>query len=91
MNNKDNSLFPVNMILEKGTIYPELYVPYKNYEFKLKTNNDKVELMRYTLAYHDLKLYLDLYPNDMDVKKMCEYYKKKMCELKEKLEDRNYV
>ena len=51
----DNSLFPINMVLEKGTIFPELYVPYKNHEYKLKTNCDKVDLMRYTLAHHDLK------------------------------------
>ena len=89
MNKNDNSLFPVNMVLEKGTIFPELYVPYKNHEYKLKTNCDKVDLMRYTLAYHDLKMYLDLYPNDEDIKRMAEYYKKKMEELKQKLGDRN--
>lgn len=88
MNKNDKSLFPLNMVLEKGTIYPELYVPYKNYEYKLKTNCDKVDLMRYTLAHHDLKLYLDLYPNDEDVKKLCEYYKKKKEELMVKVDDR---
>lgn len=85
MNKNDNSLFPINVVLEKGTIFPELYVPYKNHEYKLKTNCDKVELMRYKLAYHDLKMYLDLYPNDMDIKKYCLAYKKKVEELSKKV------
>ena len=41
--------------------------------------------MRYKLAYHDLKMYLDLYPNDMDIKKYCLAYKKKVEELSKKV------
>lgn len=80
MNNTNNGLYSVNEVLEKGTIFKELYKPYKNYVYKLKLSEDTL-LSSYILAMHDLKLYLDIHPDDEDIKKLYEAYKAKVEEI----------
>jgi len=65
----------------KGNMFTNLYKPYKNYNpVKLIPNNEQAELLlnvnQLEFAAHELKLYLDNYPNDtMMIRKFNEYRK----------------
>lgn len=53
----------------QGNLFNNLYVPYKNYRpMRLIPNNEQAELLlnanQFLFASHELRLYLDNYPND---------------------------
>ncbi len=76
MNNQNNyndisemfKLVNPNEALNRGNLFENLYWPYK-YVSNLKPSNEREELMqniqKYGFAAHELNLYLDIYPNDM--------------------------
>ena len=64
-----NNIFTPKETMEYGNIFRDEYVPYLNYQpRKLSPSNEKekriYELMAMRDFCHDLKLYLDVYPND---------------------------
>ena len=68
MNNQPN-LYTPEEGYNKGNLFADLYVGYKNYQpVKLQPRNEKdslfLELSRYAFAAHELNLYLDLHPED---------------------------
>lgn len=76
----DNKLFDCKEGLEKGNMFKEEYLPYKNYKpSKLVVRNEKEKLLlklyESDFALHDLGLYLDLHPNDVY---MYEEFKKEL-------------
>lgn len=84
--NRNNSLFTVEEGFNKGNMFKNLYSKYKNYVYKLKTNNKKDDLLykiqMYTFALKDLNLYLDVNPNDESVLVEYQRIRKKLDELK---------
>lgn len=67
--NKNAALFGTYEGYMKGNMFQNMYVPYKNYRpMKLVPNNEKAELLlrtnELTFASHELRLYLDVFPND---------------------------
>lgn len=69
--NQDEELniFDVEEAFNKGTIFKEIYDPYKNYQSKkIVPRSEKealmLEIQKYGLSSHDLNLYLDIFPND---------------------------
>ena len=73
----DNNYYEKDTALEKGNLFKDLYVPYKNYkEGKIKVYNQKdkdmLKLQELYFIINDLNLYLDLYPED---NKAFNYYK----------------
>ncbi len=87
MNNNQNSqnnqnIMPIYEGYIKGNLFPDLYDQYLNYQpAKLIPNNEQAELLlnvnQTTFAAHELKLYLDIYPNDTNMIQLYNEYQKK--------------
>ena len=70
----------------RGNAYKDEYKPYKNYKVaKLNINSEKEEMMinigQYSFMMHDLNLYLDVHPNDIDALNKFNEYRNKVNEL----------
>lgn len=74
----------------KGNMFKNLYIPYKDYIYKIKVNNKRDEMLyeiqMYMFAMKDINLYLDLHPDDTNLIKKYYEYRKKYDELKRKYE-----
>ena len=63
----------------KGNMFKNLYVPYKNFKpYRLVPNNEQAEMLlninQLQFAAHEIRLYLDNFPNDSDmIRKFNEY------------------
>ncbi len=79
----NNTLYSPYEGLNKGNMFESLYKPYKNYEFKIVVSGKREELLlkiqSLSFAIGDLKLYLDIYPNNT---KTLELYKKYVSDYK---------
>lgn len=65
----------------KGNLFNNLYNQYKSYRpTRLSPNNEQAELLlnvdQTTFAAHELKLYLDVYPNDTNMINLYNEYQK---------------
>lgn len=65
----------------KGNLFNNLYDQYKSYRpTRLSPNNEQAELLlnvdQTTFAAHELKLYLDVYPNDTNMINLYNEYQK---------------
>jgi len=63
------NLFPLDEGFYKGTIFRDLYKPYKNYQPRpVVPTNDRERLLhevnKYYFALHEIRMYLNAYPND---------------------------
>ena len=72
-----NNIFTPKETMEYGNIFRDEYVPYLNYQpRKLSPSNEKekriYELMAMRDFCHDLKLYLDVYPNNKEIRTLYE-------------------
>ena len=76
---KDNSLYSLSESLNKGNSFKNEYIPYKNYIYKVVVKGEKdsllLKIQELTFRVIDLNLYLDIYPNDLEVFKI---FKKKL-------------
>ena len=84
LRNNDNKFYDPETGYIKGNMLKESYHNYRNYEpKKLELTNEREKLLfqlgMYYFASHDLKLYLDLNPND---KKVVELYQNNVKEYK---------
>ena len=75
-------LYDANEAFTKGTIFKTLYKPYRNYlpkEPMSMTEKGKgmLEIQMYNAASHDLGLYLDVFPNDVNVLRLRNEYLEK--------------
>lgn len=90
MNNKSNSNYELTGPYEgylKGNMFKNLYKGYKNYNIaKLIPNNEEAEILlnlnQLSFALNDIKLYLDIHPEDKD---MINIFNKYSIELKQLL------
>ena len=90
---RSNSLYTVEEGFNKGNMFDNLYSKYKNHVYKLKTIDQKDNLLykvqMYTFALKDLNLYLDTHPTDQNI--LVEYQKiKRQLEEAKKEYERNY-
>lgn len=63
----NGNLFTPNQTLEYGNIFKKEYEGYKGYQpykINIKNENSILNLIAMQDYLHDLKLYLDVYPND---------------------------
>ncbi len=63
----NGNLFTPNQTLEYGNIFKKEYKSYKGYQpykINIKNENSILSLIAMQDYLHDLKLYLDIYPND---------------------------
>lgn len=70
----------------KGNIFKDEYKPYKNYKVaKLNINNEKEEMLinigECSFMMHDLNLYLDVHPDDIEALNKFSMYREKTNEL----------
>lgn len=75
----------------KGNSFKDEYIPYKNYKVaKLNINNEREELLvnigEASFMMHDLNLYLDVHPNDVEALRKFSEYRNKSNELITKYE-----
>lgn len=74
----NNTLVSVNEGFNRGNIFENLFWPYK-YIADVKATNQRDELMlniqKYCFAAHELNLYLDVYPNDIQAIGLYNQYK----------------
>ena len=80
-------LFSPKETLMYGNIFKNQYCPYKNYRPRnvdLK-NNDLEQLMALMDQCHDLRLHLDVYPNDKEIYQRFVTYCAKLKQIKEKV------
>ena len=89
--NRNNKLFSVEEGYNKGNMFENLYSKYKNYVYKLKTNNKQDNLLyniqMYNFALKDLNLYLDVNPTDQSILMEYQKIRRKLEELKNKYEN----
>ena len=66
----NGNLFTPNQTLEYGNIFKKEYKSYKGYQpykINIKNENSILNLIAMQDYLHDLKLHLDVYPNDNDI------------------------
>lgn len=88
MNNNSNNMMINNSNLapalegyERGNLFNNLYQQYKNYQpQKLVPNNEQAELLlnvgQTTFAAHEIRLYLDVHPDDKEMINLFNKYQK---------------
>ena len=86
-------LFNPNIGYDNGNMFSNLYDQYKNYKpVNLKAKNERekllLDLSRASFAAHELKLYLDLNPNDNSMLTLFNDYENKCRELTNEYEKR---
>lgn len=84
--NNNNQFYSPIQGLSKGNMNPELYRDYDNYVQEELPYNQETELKAYNFAIIDLGLYLDIHPNDVNVKALYDQYVAKYQELSKQLE-----
>lgn len=70
--NISNPLANPQVALDRGNLFNNLYMPYKNYKYReLRPSNQREELLydilKHNFALTDISLYLDTNPNNMDM------------------------
>lgn len=89
--NRSNQLNSVEDGFNKGNMFKDLYSKYKNHVYKLKTMNQKDNLLykvqMYTFALKDLNLYLDTHPTDQSALFEFQKIRKELENVKTKYEN----
>ena len=74
----------------KGNMFKNIYLKYKNHIYKLRVNSKKDELLyniqMYSFAMKDMNLYLDIHPDDKNILNNFHDYRKKYEVLKKQYE-----
>lgn len=86
-NMASNQLATINLALDRGNLFNNLYDPYKNYKYNNLTATNKREelllnVLRYDFVLTELNLYLDIYPKDRNMINLYNQYleeKKRAC------------
>lgn len=78
---------------EKGNLFPSLYEQYKNYSpanLIARTEQERMffELSSLCFVAHELNLYLDIYPNNLQMIQLFNDYRKQADELKRDYENK---
>ena len=88
--------FSPELALKHGNTFRKKYLPYKNYLPKLDNLNSLQEelerkIQMYSLISHDLKLYLDIYPHDLEVFRIYQKYIKKYQSLVDEYQEKYHT
>lgn len=87
----NNKLVSVDEGFNRGNMFDNLFSPYK-YIANVKGNNQRdsllVELMKYCFAAHEINLYLDLYPDDIQAIGIYNQYKEEANRLEKEYESK---
>ena len=86
-NMTSNQLATINLAIDRGNLFNNLYDPYKNYKYNNLTATNKREelllnVLRYDFVLTELNLYLDIYPKDRNMINLYNQYleeKKRAC------------
>ena len=86
-NMTSKQLATINLALDRGNLFNNLYEPYKTYKYNNLTATNKREelllnVLRYDFVLTELKLYLDIYPKDRNMINLYNQYleeKKRAC------------
>lgn len=86
-NMTSNQLATINLAIDRGNLFNNLYDPYKNYKYNNLTATNKREelllnVLRYDFVLTELNLYLDIYPKDRNMINLYNKYleeKKRAC------------
>lgn len=86
------NLVPIDEVLQKGTIFSELYEPYKIIPPKPIAENEQErllhELQTYAIAGMDLNLFLDVYPDNREGIKLFNMIRERKNEAVKNYEDK---
>jgi len=74
-----NKISDVNEGFQKGNMFCDEYIPYKNYNAipvvpQNELEKKMFEVMKYSFAIVDLNLYLDTHPNDIEAYQLFQKY-----------------
>ena len=87
----NNTLVSVNEGFNRGNMFDNLFWPYK-YIANIKYDNPQDELMlkiqMYCFAAHEMNLYLDIYPNDIQAIGLYNQYKEEANKLTNEYENK---
>lgn len=90
-----NEFFNLENAINNGTIFKDLYKPYKMHITKIIPENEKekcmLEIQKLSLAKQDLKLYLDIYPNNVSLINMFNEYEQEYKRIKKEFEEKYYL
>lgn len=84
----NSNLFTPEETMQYGNLFKNQYVGYKNYQpYKINIPNKECVLNLVAMGdyVHDLKLYLDIYPNDKKMLALYKDAKKRYKELSERI------
>ena len=88
---RNNKLVSVDVGFNRGNMFDNLFWPYK-YIADVKANNEQEKLLldiqRYCFAAHEMNLYLDLYPDDVQAIGIYNQYKEEADRLTNEYESR---
>lgn len=74
----------------RGTLFPELDLPFKDFEIRKHLPcTPMTEWMKVDFVRHELRLYLDVHPNDVNAAKLYMEYKQKCEEAKKAVQDQS--
>lgn len=86
-------LYPIAEGFNKGNMFVNEYIPYKNYIYKVVVKGEKdtllLNIQELTFKVKDLGLYLDIHPSDIEAFNIYKDSVKKLKELKSEYE-KNY-
>jgi hypothetical protein len=80
----NNTLVNIKEGFNRGNMFDNLFIPYKyiaNLEEKDRRSKLMLDIQRYCFAAHEMNLYLDLYPNDIQAIGLFNQYKQRENEL----------
>ena len=87
----NNKLVSVSEGFNRGNMFDNLFSPYK-YIANVSSNNPKeellIEIMKYCFAAHEMNLYLDLYPDDLQAIGLYNQYTEEENRLQKEYESR---
>lgn len=88
---RNNTLVSVNEGFNRGNMFDNLFWPYK-YIADVKANSEQerllLEIQRYCFAAHEMNLYLDVYPDDIQAIGIYNQYKDEADRLTKEYESR---
>lgn len=91
--NKNFTLNSLDEIMNTGTLFKNLYKPYKTTPKIIpesKEEKDLLKIQAYEIALMDLNLYLDVYPNDNSLTNLYNQYKNELDKLVNEFELKYY-
>ena len=91
--NLNHNLFSIDEVTNTGTLFKNIYKPYKTVpKITPESNEEKLllKIQQYENSLMDLNLYLDIFPNDSSLVNLYIKYNKELDDLKKEFEYKYY-